>query len=108
MPPVSMLACLIQVTFLNPSSFKNNFCCLGFPRQRGGRYGSVAKVKESPTKQQKVEHHSNTNGSGEDMTRSFSQYNDEVDNDSSWDDINSTSTPNVSTLAWEGLNDQLR
>ena len=43
----------------------------------------MAKVKESPTKQQKVEHHSNTNGSGEDMTRSFSQYNDEVDNDSS-------------------------
>jgi len=77
----------------------------GFPRQRGGRYGSMAKVKESPTKQQKVEHHSNTNGSGEDMTRSL--YNDEIDNDSSWDDINSSSTPNVSTLAWEGLSDQL-
>lgn len=71
----------------------------------------MAKVKErpdQPNKQQKVEHHSNTNGSGEDMTtRSLSLYNDD-DNDSSWDDINSTSTPNVSTLSWEGLNDQLR
>ena len=71
----------------------------------------MAKVKErpdQPNKQQKIEHHSNTNGSGEDMTtRSLSLYNDD-DNDSSWDDINSTSTPNVSTLSWEGLNDQLR
>ena len=73
----------------------------------------MAKVKERPdppTKQQKVEHHSNTNGSSEDMSRSLSLYNgnDEGDNDSSWDDTNSTSTPNVSSLAWEGLNDQLR
>ena len=72
----------------------------------------MAKVKDrsdQPNKQQKVEHHSNTNGSVEDVSRSLSLFNDEADNDSSWDDINTTHTPNVSTLAaWEGLNDQLR
>jgi len=80
----------------------------GFPRQRGGRF-NVAKQKESPNKQLKLEN-SNSNGSGEvGEVRSLALYND-MDNghDSSWDDINANaSTPNVSVNSWDSLNEQL-
>ena len=82
---------------------------IGFPRQRGGRF-NVAKQKESPNKQLKLEN-SNSNGSGEvGEVRSLALYND-MDNghDSSCDDINANaSTPNVSVNAWDSLNEQLR
>ena len=70
----------------------------------------MAKQKESPNKQLKLEN-SNSNGSGEvGEVRSLALYND-MDNghDSSCDDINANaSTPNVSVNAWDSLNEQLR
>lgn len=69
----------------------------------------MAKQKESPNKQLKLEN-SNSNGSGEvGEVRSLALYND-MDNghDSSWDDINANaSTPNVSVNSWDSLNEQL-